>query len=118
MTSKILTLYHNPNCSTSRKVLGVLRDAGCDPVVVEYLKVGWTRAVLEDLLKQMTAEPRAILRAKEALAKELGLTQSGLSGEAILQAMIAHPVLVERPIVAGPKGAAVCRPVAVVEALI
>ena len=118
MTSKTLTLYHNPNCSTSRKVLGMLRDAGREPVIVEYLKVGWTRAGLNDLLKQMKAEPRAILRAKEPLAKELGLTQPGASGEAILAAMIAHPVLVERPIVVGPKGGAVCRPVEIVEELI
>jgi arsenate reductase len=118
MTSKSLILYHNPNCSTSRKVLGMLHDAGRDPQVVDYLKVGWTRAVLDDLLKQMQAEPSDILRAKDPLAKELGLTQSDVSGEAVLQAMIEHPVLVERPIVVSPKGAAVCRPAETVNGLI
>ena len=118
MTPKPIVLYHNPNCSTSRKVLGMLRDAGCEPLLVEYLKVGWTRAVLDELLEQMKAEPRDILRSKEALAKAMGLTSPGASDEAIVQAMIEHPVLVERPIVVGPKGAAVCRPVEVVEGLI
>jgi arsenate reductase len=113
-----LTIYHNPACSTSRKVLGMLREAGLEPKVVEYLKVGWTRPVLDDLLTWMQAEPRTILRGKEALAEDLGLAQPGVSGEAILAAMIAHPVLVERPIVVGPKGTAVCRPVEVVEGLI
>ena len=118
MTSEVLTLYHNPNCSTSRKALAMLRDRGLEPTLVEYLKVGWTRAVLDDLLKQMKAEPSAILRGREALASELGLTQPGVSAEMLLAAMIDHPVLVERPILAGPKGAAVCRPVEVVEGLI
>jgi arsenate reductase len=118
MTSKSFILYHNPNCSTSRRALGMLRDAGRDVQVVEYLKVGWTREVLDDLLKQMKVEPRAILRSKEALAKAMGLTRPEVSSEAILMAMIEHPVLVERPILAGPKGAAVCRPVEMVEGLI
>ena len=118
MTSQSLTLYHNPNCSTSRKVLAMLREAGREPVVVEYLKVGWSREVLDALLMQMHAEPRAILRIKEALARDLGLTDPAISGEMLLAAMIEHPVLVERPILAGPKGAAVCRPVEVAEGLI
>ncbi len=118
MTSNNLTIYHNPNCSTSRNVLGMLRERGLEPTVVEYLKVGWTREVLNGLLKQMKAEPRAILRTKEALAKEMGLAEPGVSGETLLAAMIAHPVLVERPIVVSSKVAAVCRPVEVVEGLI
>ncbi len=118
MTSDTVTLYHNPNCSTSRKVLGILREAGAKVAVVEYLKTGWTRPQLDALLERMKAQPRDILRTKEALSKDLGLSQPGVSGEAILDAMIAHPVLVERPIVDGPKGAVLCRPVDRVEALL
>jgi len=118
MTQPTLTLFHNPNCSTSRRVLALIRESGAEPKVVEYLKVGWTRAVLDGLLAQMKAGPETMLRKREPLAKELGLDQPGVSGETILKAMIAHPVLVERPIVSGPKGAAVCRPVEVVEGFI
>jgi arsenate reductase len=113
-----LTLYHNPNCSTSRKVLALLQDRGLEPTVVQYLKTGWTRPQLQDLLERMGAEPRAILRNREPLVKELGLDDPATSGEALLAAMIAHPVLVERPILTTPKGAAVCRPIERVEALL
>ncbi len=118
MTPQGLTLFHNPNCSTSRKALGLLRDAGATVQVVEYLKPGWTRAVLDDLLQRMGAGPRDILRRREPLVKTLGLEEPGVSDEAILKAMIEHPVLVERPILCGPKGAAVCRPVEIVQTLI
>ena len=117
-TSNIFTIYHNSNCTTSRHVLGILRESGVKVAVVEYLKTGWTRPQLGALLAHMKAEPRAILRTKERLSKELGLDKPGVSGDIILEAMIAHPVLVERPIVDGPKGAAVCRPVEVVQTLI
>ena len=118
MTILPLTLYHNPNCSTSRKVLALLQDKGLEPVVVQYLKTGWTRPQLKDLLQRMGADPRAILRAREPLVKELGLDRPETTGEALLAAMIAHPVLVERPILVSPKGAAVCRPVERAEALL
>ena len=117
-SANTITLYHNPNCSTSRKVLGILRESGAEVRVVEYLKTGWTRPQLDALLKRMGVEPRAILRTKEALSKDRGLDKPGVSGEVILEAMIAHPVLVERPIVDAPKGAAVCRPVDIVQTLI
>jgi arsenate reductase len=113
-----LTLYHNPNCSTSRKVLALLQDKGLAPVVVQYLKVGWTRSQLEDLLHRMGAEPRAILRARDPLVKELGLDRPKATGDTLLTAMIAHPVLVERPILVTPKGAGVCRPIERAEALL
>ena len=118
MSSNPLTIYHNPACSTSRKVLGMLRDSGATVDVVEYLKAGWTRPLLERLLQQMHAEARDILRARKPLAKDLGLAEPGVSGDVILKAMIAHPVLVERPIVSGAKGAVVGRPVEKVEALL
>jgi arsenate reductase len=108
------TIFHNPNCSTSRKVLAALREAGQAPTVVEYLKTGWTKAQLQDLLTRMGAEPRAILRTKEAMAKDL----AGASDEAVLEAMIAHPVLVERPIVVTGKGVALCRPADRLQALL
>jgi len=105
-----LSIYHNPNCSTSRKTLAAIRESGREPVVVEYLKTGWTRETLDGILKALGAGPRDILRRKETLTKDLGLDRPEASDEEILAAMIAHPVLVERPIVSGPKGTAVCRP--------
>ena len=108
--AEALTIYHNPACSTSRKALAAIQEAGVEPVVVEYLKTGWTRETLDDLLEKMHAQPRDIIRRKETLAKDLGLDRPEASDEEILAAMIAHPVLVERPIVSGPKGTLVCRP--------
>jgi arsenate reductase (glutaredoxin) len=104
-----VTIYHNPRCSTSRTVLGLLREAGIEPEVVEYLKTGWTRAGLDGILARMSATPKEILRRKEALAQELDLERA--SDAAILDAMVAHPVLVERPIVVAPRGTVLCRPV-------
>jgi arsenate reductase (glutaredoxin) len=106
-----VTVFHNPACSTSRKTVEALESAGAKPVVVEYLKTGWTKPQLQDLLKQLSLTPRDILRTKGALAGELGLLEDGVSGDHILDAMVEHPVLVERPIVVGPKGAVVARPV-------
>ena len=102
-------IYHNPRCSTSRTVLGLLTEAGLQPEVVEYLKTGWTRATLDRLLAAMGAAPKDILRRKEPLAQEMRLETA--SDEAVLEAMIAHPVLVERPIVTTPRGTVLCRPV-------
>ena len=117
-TSTAITIYHNPNCSTSRKVLGMIREAGLEPTVVEYMKAGWTRAQIEELLKAMKVGPQAILRVRGTPAEELGLTKPGVTDDAILSAMVAHPALVERPIVASPKGAVLCRPVERVQALL
>ncbi|WP_269713694.1 arsenate reductase (glutaredoxin) [Caulobacter sp. NIBR2454] len=106
-----VTIFHNPVCSTSRKTLEALGAAGAKPVIVEYLKTGWTKLQLQDLLKQLKLTPRDILRTKGALAGELGLLEDGVSDDRILDAMVEHPVLVERPIVVGPKGAVVARPI-------
>jgi arsenate reductase len=105
-----VTIFHNPNCGTSRNTLAMIREAGVEPTVVEYLKAGWTRPQLQALLKKMGKTPRDILRVRGTPAEELGLTDPNASDDAILAAMTQHPVLVERPIVDTPKGAALCRP--------
>ena len=105
-----VTIFHNPNCGTSRSVLQALKDAGRAPEVVEYLKAGWTEAQLRDLFAKMGVAPRELLRVRGTPAEELGLTKPGVSDAAILKAMAAHPILVERPIVVTDKGAFLCRP--------
>jgi arsenate reductase len=111
-----VTIFHNPACSTSRKTLELLRERGYAPTVVEYLKTGWTRPQLEGLLKKMGATPRDILRPTEAAAIELGLATA--SDDAILDAMVKHPALVNRPIVETPTAARLGRPMdAVLEVL-
>jgi arsenate reductase len=105
-----ITIYHNPDCGTSRNTVALVRAAGYAPTVVEYLKAGWTRPLLDDLLARTGATPRDLLREKGTPAAGLGLLADGVSDEAILSAMIAHPILVNRPIVVTPKGAALCRP--------
>jgi arsenate reductase len=105
-----VTIYHNPSCGTSRNTLQLLRDKGVEPTVVEYLKAGWTREQLEDLLKRMELGAHDILRVRGTNAEALGLTDPNVSDEAIIAAMIIEPILVNRPIVVTPKGAALCRP--------
>jgi arsenate reductase len=104
-----VTIYHNPACGTSRNTLAMIRAAGYTPTVVDYLEAGWTRALLDDLLARTQATPRELLRGKGTPAAEFGLLD-GASDEAILDAMVAHPILVNRPIVVTPRGAALCRP--------
>ena len=113
-----ITIFHNPACGTSRNVLAAIRAAGARPRVVEYLKAGWTEAQLKDLLGRMGKTPRDILRIRGTPAEALGLTDSKASDAAILKAMLQHPILVERPIVASAKGVALCRPAEKVEALL
>ncbi|MEC9197919.1 MAG: arsenate reductase (glutaredoxin) [Pseudomonadota bacterium] len=102
------TIYHNPRCSKSRNALTILKAAGEEPKVVEYLKTGWTRDTLVTLFTDAGISPRQAMRKTEA--KELGLLGDDVSTNDILQAMIENPVLVERPIVQTPKGTAICRP--------
>ncbi len=113
-----ITIFHNPNCGTSRNTLALLREKGLEPKVVEYLKAGWTKPQLEGLLKTMGAQARDILRVRGTNAEELGLTDPGASDAALIAAMILQPVLVERPIVVTPKGAALCRPKEIVLTLL
>jgi arsenate reductase len=105
-----IVIYHNPACGTSRNTLALLREKGLEPQVVEYVKAGWTRQQLEALTQKMGVKARDILRERGTPAAELGLTDPGASDEQILDAMVAHPILVNRPIVVTPKGAALCRP--------
>ena len=105
-----ITIFHNPACGTSRNTLAMVRAAGYDPTVVDYLTVGWTRPQLEDLLARMGARPRDILREKGTPAAELGLLGPDVTDGQILDAMVANPVLVNRPIVVTPKGVKLSRP--------
>jgi len=105
-----VTIYHNPACGTSRNVLGLIRNSGEEPVVIEYLKTPPARAELRDLLARMGLTPRQILRQKGTPYAELGLGDPSLSDDALLDAIEAHPILIERPIVVTPKGVRLCRP--------
>jgi arsenate reductase (glutaredoxin) len=113
-----VTIYHNPDCGTSRNTLAMIRAAGYAPTVIEYLQVGWTRPLLDKLMADIPATPRQLLREKGAPAAELGLLQPRVSGEALIAAMLAHPILVNRPIVVTPKGTKLCRPSEAVYALL
>jgi len=118
MTDFPITLYHNPDCGTSRNVLAMIRTVGYEPRVVEYRTAGWTQELLRQLLDAMGAKPRDILREKGTPAEELGLLEPGRSDEEILAAMVAHPILVNRPIVVTPLGTKLCRPSETVLALL
>jgi arsenate reductase len=113
-----VTIYHNPACGTSRNTLALLRENGVEPTVVEYLKAGWTKPLLEDLLKRLGRTAHEVLRVRGTEAHELGLTDPHASDAALVAAMILNPILVERPIVVTPKGAALCRPADLVLSLI
>ena len=103
-------IFHNPNCGTSRNTLALLREKGVEPTVIEYLKTGWTAQQLATLSKHMGKSPRDLLRVRGTEAEALGLTQPGTTDAQIVLAMVKDPILVERPIVITPKGAALCRP--------
>lgn len=109
-----ITIYHNPDCGTSRNVLAMIEAAGYVPTVVEYRTVGWTRPLLDKLLADMGATPRDVLREKGTPAAELGLLDAAISDDHMLAAMVKHPILVNRPIVVTPKGTKLCRPSEVV----
>ena len=104
MAEAPVTIFHNPACGASRNVLAALTEAGAKPKVVEYLKAGWTAEQLKGLLQAMKLAPRDVLRVRGTPAEELGLTRPTASDDAILAAMVAHPILVERPIVVTDKG--------------
>jgi arsenate reductase len=105
-----VTIYHNPKCSTSKQVLEMIEAAGHKPAVVEYLKVGWTKPQLKQLFAAAGLTPRQALRTKAKEAEVLGLLDPRVSDAKILDAMVAHPVLVERPLVVTPKGTRLSRP--------
>jgi arsenate reductase (glutaredoxin) len=112
------TIYHNPNCGTSRKVLGMLRDAGMEPKVIEYLKTPPSRAELLSLLDRMGKTPRQILRRKGTPYEELGLDDPSKTDASLIDAILAHPILMERPVVVTPRGVRLCRPAEEVATLI
>ena len=112
------TIYHNPMCGTSRKTLEILRDSGADVWVREYLKTPPTRDELTRLYDKAGIRPRDGLRAKEPLAHELGLTRPDVTDDEVLDAMIEHPILIERPLVETGKGVRLCRPQDVVREIL
>jgi arsenate reductase len=105
-----ITIYHNPACGTSRNALAIIREHGEEPRVIEYLKTPPTRKELIDLIKAMGITPRDLLRQKGTPYEELGLADPSLDDKAIIDAMIAHPILINRPIVVTPLGTRLCRP--------
>ncbi len=105
-----IVIYHNPDCGTSRNVLGLIRNAGIEPHVVEYLKTPPTRALLVELIDRAGITPRELLREKGTPYAALGLGEASLSDEELIDAMVAHPVLINRPLVVSPSGVKLCRP--------
>lgn len=105
-----ITIYHNPDCGTSRNTLAMIRNAGIEPHVIEYLKCPPSRALLVALIARAGLTPRAVLREKGTPYAELGLGYPALSDDVLLDAMMAHPILINRPLVVTPKGVRLCRP--------
>ena len=105
-----VVIYHNPDCGTSRNTLGLIRNAGVEPHVIEYLKCPPGRELLVQLIARMGLTARDLLREKGTPYAELGLVDPALSEDQLLDAMMAHPVLINRPIVVSPKGVRLCRP--------
>jgi arsenate reductase len=105
-----ITIYHNPACGTSRNALAIIREHGEEPRVIEYLKTPPTRKELVELIKAMGITPRDLLRQKGTPYEELGLADLSLDDKTIIDAMIAHPILINRPIVVTPLGTRLCRP--------
>ncbi|MBN8928851.1 MAG: arsenate reductase (glutaredoxin) [Rhodospirillales bacterium 69-11] len=105
-----VTIYHNPACGTSRNTLALIRDSGEEPVVIEYLKTPPDRATLADLIRRMGVPVRDVLRRKGTPYDDLGLDDPTLSDDALLDAMMAHPILINRPIVVTERGVKLCRP--------
>ena len=108
--AKKATIYHNPKCSTSRQVLEMIEAAGYKPNVIEYMKAGWTKSQLKQLFADAGITAREALRANATEAEELGLLDAKVSDAKLVDAMVAHPILVNRPIVVTPKGARLARP--------
>ena len=105
-----VVIYHNPDCGTSRNTLAMIRNAGIEPHVIDYLKCPPSRVLLEGLIARMGIAPRDLLREKGTPHAELGLGDPSLSDDALLDAMMAHPILINRPLVVSPLGVKLCRP--------
>jgi arsenate reductase (glutaredoxin) len=115
--SKVV-IYHNPKCGTSRTTLALIREAGIEPEVIEYLKTPPSREELVSLLERGGLAPRALIRAKESRYAELGLNDETLGDDALIDAMVANPILINRPLVATDKGVRLCRPAEVVHEIL
>jgi arsenate reductase (glutaredoxin) len=113
-----VTIYHNPACGTSRNVLALIQEAGIEPHVIEYLKTPPDRRTLESLLTRSGLKPRELLREKGTPYAELGLADESLSDSQLIDAMLSHPILINRPIVVTPKGVKLCRPAQTVLAIL
>jgi arsenate reductase len=105
-----VTVWHNPKCATSRKVLDIIRRAGVEPTVIDYVKTPPTASDIKAVLKEMGVKPRALLRRRGTPYDALGLDKESLSDAALVAAMAANPILIERPVVRTPKGTRLCRP--------
>jgi arsenate reductase (glutaredoxin) len=105
-----VTIYHNPLCGTSRKTLEIIREKAGEPEIIEYMKAPPSRDQLKAIYAKAGISPREGLRAKEPIAEELGLTRADVSDDKILDAMMEHPILINRPLVVSDKGARLCRP--------
>jgi arsenate reductase len=105
-----IVIHHNPDCGTSRNVVAIVQAAGYEPTLVHYLETGWTRPQLLGLFAAAGLTPRSALRTTKSPAQELGLLDAAVSDDTLLEAMLEHPVLVNRPIVCSPKGVRLCRP--------
>lgn len=105
-----IVIYHNPDCATSRNTLALIRNSGVEPHVIEYLKCPPTRALLIEMIARAGLTPRALLREKGTPFAELGLADESMSDDALVDAMMAHPILINRPLVETPLGVRLCRP--------
>lgn len=105
-----ITIFHNPACGTSRNTLALIREAGIEPTIVEYLKTPPSKELLRELLTEMGLPVRDLLRSKEAVYAELGLDDAKWTDEGLLDCMEQHPVLMQRPVVRAPSGTRLCRP--------
>jgi len=105
-----IVIYHNPECGTSRNTLGLIRNAGIEPHIIEYLKTPPARALLVELIDRAGMSPRDLLREKGTPYAELGLDDTSLSDDALVDAMVTHPILINRPLVISPLGVKLCRP--------
>ncbi len=110
----MIVIHHNPDCGTSRNTLEMIRASGIEPVIIEYLKIGWTKPYLQTLFSGAGLTPKQAMRVNGTSAESLGLIADDISDNEIFEAMIAHPILVNRPFVVSPKGIRLCRPSEVV----
>ena len=106
----MIVIHHNPDCGTSRNVLAMIEASGAEHIVIEYLKTGWSREQLLGLFAAADLTPRTALRTSKSPAEELGLTDPSVSDDQLIEAMLEHPILVNRPLVCSPRGVKLCRP--------